>query len=1275
MNRADYLSILQYNTRKSKDQVMASFLRDPKVLEYDIIAIQEPWRHPFLATTHNPIAQRYHLLFPSDTKDQPARTCFFISKTLDSTLWNFKDYSRDLGALTIKTTTARGEENMVFIYNIYNPQVPYEESTLPLLDTILQEEQDTEQIILGDFNLHHEMWAGEHITHPDADAIHLITLIQDHGLERCLPKGTITREEGGSSSCIDLVYATPNLAARTIECRVDRELDHQSDHLPISTIIDLKTTTSTWKDQWDWDRTNDKKLHSSLRATLPRYYSPRTPDDADEYTDSLVNSLLQAIEASTPRKRTGPNRSKTPGFTAYCKEVQMETRRLKRINSEEHTEESWEAYRIARNRKGRVIKKALRQAHRKRVEEASKSPETMWKLAKWANARGTKTHALIPALFNSERTLETDTAAKAELLCKTFFPTPPEPDLADIDNYEYPPPIELPPITTREIREAILKAPAKKAPGTDGIPNGILHKVLNQLLPHLEHLFNACLKLGYCPKHFKASNTIVLRKAGKETYQTAKSYRPIALLNTLGKALEAILASRISYCVEEYSLLPDLHIGGRKSRSTEHAIHHILETIHKAWDESMVATLLLLDVSGAYDNVSFKRLLHNLRKRRIDTQLIAWISSFLTDRTTKLCFDGFVSTIYEITTGIPQGSPLSPILYLFYNADLIETCNSEPSTKAIGYVDDVAIVKWSKSTEENCESLLRTHSKAQSWATKHSSVFAPSKYQLSHYTRRTTQFKLDQQIQIGQTEVKPTSKSKYLGLILDTQLRWKPHTEHIQGKTNKSIQALSSLAGSTWGMGLKDIRQIYQAVVVPQIFYASSAWGVNKTTKEGHTKQLTTTLGSIQAKAARVIGGAFKATSIPALNVEMHLLPMKQQLWKMKNMALARILATPTQLQVRPTRDGTRKAPLQFLFQHLAKQSTVNLENLEIIPPVIAPPWWAPPNVSIHLTKEKAKLHHENCQEKYPNAIMIYTDGSGIEDKIGAAAVAPIEGRVKKVYLGDKHTSTVYAAELKGIYLALKIAQQELGDSQREVLLFTDNQAAITITGAPRSRSGAYMLAEIIELYDDLRTRTPYIEISWIPAHTGIEGNEAADIAAKEATGWRRKPKERARPAAPPRHLYVLKSTLITWINQKATQDWAADWDSESKGRTSYSYNPIPGRRALEPHWGASKSLSSIITQLRTGKIGLKAYLHSRKVPGIDSPSCECGFRLQTIEHILFYCRRHHQLRRTHLGPGHMTLGEVLSTPKLTIKAAKFIEATRLLGQFRKPVEGDMDNE
>src|ERR1700761_9183123 len=75
---------------------------------------------------------------------------------------------------------------------------------------------------------------------------------------------------------------------------------------------------------------------------------------------------------------------------------------------------------------------------------------------------------------------------------------------------------ELPPIPIHEVRKAVQKAAADKAPGPDGIPNRVLHQCLPILEGYLTHLFNECMRISYCPKHFRQSTTVVLRKPGKK---------------------------------------------------------------------------------------------------------------------------------------------------------------------------------------------------------------------------------------------------------------------------------------------------------------------------------------------------------------------------------------------------------------------------------------------------------------------------------------------------------------------------------------------------------------------------------------------------------------------------------------------------------------------------------------------------------------------------------------------------------------------------------------
>jgi hypothetical protein len=101
--------------------------------------------------------------------------------------------------------------------------------------------------------------------------------------------------------------------------------------------------------------------------------------------------------------------------------------------------------------------------------------------------------------------------------------------------------------------------------------------------------------------------------------------------------MESAIATRISYYMEHHMVLPKLHVGGRKMRSVDHALHLLTERIHsiistynpKLSKKHNVALVLMLDVSGAFDNVSHARLLHNLRKWRIPLRVVQWVKSFL----------------------------------------------------------------------------------------------------------------------------------------------------------------------------------------------------------------------------------------------------------------------------------------------------------------------------------------------------------------------------------------------------------------------------------------------------------------------------------------------------------------------------------------------------------------------------------------------------------------------------------------------------------------------
>ena len=641
----------------------------------------------------------------------------------------------------------------------------------------------------------------------------------------------------------------------------------------------------------------------------------------------------------------------------------------------------------------------------------------------------------------------------------------------------------------------------------------------------------------------------------------------------------------------------------------------------------------------------------------------------------------------QITSGIPQRLPLSGILYLFYNADLLEDINPHDSSSSLGYIDDIGILVIGNSTEENCRSLATIHEMVcKPWADTHGSSFAVSKYQLIHFTRRTSSNINHRLLLSSGQQVTPMPSVVYLGIIFDVKLKWNAQLALIKAKVQKSIGALASLGGSTWGASLQVIRKIYIAVVISQMTYGLSIW-YTPSGEPRHNKSQLALLETLQYKAQKTISGAFSATSKSALNIETYIPPIKIRLNRFCESAL-KIATSPAYKDIIACRSQRRirvRSNLKTLLNHIERKTQIKPETVEPSCAYLASPWWTPPKITIAASKELAISHHNNTVYNDANTSLlpIYTDGSGINGKIGASAVTSTIS--DQAYLGPDTQYTVFTGKLYVIFLALNIAFYVISIEQRTgikmPIIYTDNQAALRRVKTPNSKGpGQSILKQVINLIDRLQLIGATVEFNWIPAYRNIKGNEAADHMAKTATSWLLKRQNNGRTtetdtgtlAPKATNTLTQKAPVQTMLARLAASEWDASWSQDTHGKDLRKLVQKPSRTVLKLHNELPKGLSSLLIQMHNGKIGLRKYLHGRKVPEISTPTCQCGQAPQSVTHVLAHCRKYSQIRRetwkeeekNHAWRS-IPVKEMLSSPRYAKKAAMFMKKTGLLGQFK----------
>lgn len=371
-----------------------------------------------------------------------------------------------------------------------------------------------------------------------------------------------------------------------------------------------------------------------------------------------------------------------------------------------------------------------------------------------------------------------------------------------------------------EIQAALKALDSSKSTGPDGISPKFAKNVASELASPLYWLFNLSLKSGIFPSAWKKSYLVPIFKSGKKS--DVKNYRGIALISCIPKLFEAIVNNKMFAQLKDY--ITQKQHGFFKGRSTAtNLLSFVNYTLNEMDNKNSVQTLYT-DFSKAFDRVDIPMLLFKLDKIGIDSNLLSWLKSYLTKRTQCVKFNGLISRLINVTSGVPQGSHLGPLLFILYVNDVSFIFKH---INVSIYADDMKLfMKIKDETDASrfqneiniffewcCRSLLQLNIK------KCTSILFSRKI-----NKPNINVKLDNQI------VETCSNVRDLGVILDSKMTF---IEHYNTMVFKATNMLNFI--KRFSYNFKDpytLKTLFIAYVRSILEYCSVVWSPHIKTHE-----------------------------------------------------------------------------------------------------------------------------------------------------------------------------------------------------------------------------------------------------------------------------------------------------------------------------------------------------------------------------------------------------------------------------------------------------------
>ena len=826
-------SVVHFNIQSISDKLD---IIESEFCNFDIICLTETWLDQ--RTSNNTLSlNEYNLHRRDRVGDNHGGICVYATQNI----YSRRRYDIERPNIECVWIEASVHNKKILIGTFYRPPNSAQEVLSSIEDSIsLAFDTNIQHILItGDFNLD----ILKQSSHKK-----VLDLCQHFSLDQLINEPTHHTES--SSSIIDL-FLTSNKNIILLSGVGDPVLDQNIRyHCPVYCVLkfDKLTTPVYTRHIWLYDRADYESFSRDLND-IDR--NSIKSNDIDEYANNLTECITKLAKKHIPNKDIKIRKSDPAWLTTDIKRLMRKRKRLYDKYKRSKNITDFEIYKNIRNKVTFEIRKS-KKCQIEKLSEKLKSNEIdqkdWWKTLK--SFITSEQPSTFPPLCKDDIVYTNDND-KANILNQFFT----DQTILDDSNASLPSSNQIPPdklesisISAYEVEDILKTLKTGKAAGPDSIDNRLLKEFARPLSAPLTDLFNFSLSTGKVPSLWKQANVTPVFK--KNDPSDVSNYRPISLLNTIGKVLEKIIHKYIYNFLKEHQVITTLQSGFIPGDSTVNQLVDIYNTFCQALDDGKEVRAIFCDISKAFDRVWHKGLLFKLHSVGISGSLLQWFTDYLYNRKQRVVIPGVTSNWSSVEAGVPQGSILGPLLFLLYINDIVESINSSIRL----FADDTTLYIIVDNPLHAANQLNSDLSKIHQWATKWLVTFNPSKSESIIFSRKRNKPN-HPNVVMDQQPIQEVNSHKHLGLILSSDCTWHDHLEYIKSKAWTRINVMRKLK---FKLDRRSLQIIYFTFIRSILEYADVVWN-------NCTQYEINDLEKIQNEAARIVTGATKLVSINSL--------------------------------------------------------------------------------------------------------------------------------------------------------------------------------------------------------------------------------------------------------------------------------------------------------------------------------------------------------------------------------------------------------------------------